>query len=46
MMMSIEVIKNENKSVILVTHDISEAIAMGDKVAVLIKETFYHKKHL
>ena len=32
-----KVIKNENKSVILVTHDISEAIAMGDKVAVLSK---------
>ena len=30
-----KIIKNENKSVILVTHDISEAIAMGDKVAVL-----------
>ena len=32
-----KVIKNEIKSVILVTHDISEAIAMGDKVAVLSK---------
>ena len=32
-----KVIKNENKSVILVTRDISEAIAMGDKVAVLSK---------
>ena len=32
-----KVIKNENKSVILVTHDISEAIAMGEKVAVLSK---------
>ena len=32
-----KIIKNENKSVILVTHDISEAIAMGDKVAVLSK---------
>ena len=32
-----KVIKHENKSVILVTHDISEAIAMGDKVAVLSK---------
>lgn len=31
------IIKNENKSAILVTHDISEAIAMGDKVAVLSK---------
>ena len=32
-----KIIKNENESVILVTHDISEAIAMGDKVAVLSK---------
>ena len=32
-----KIIKNENKSVILVTHDLSEAIAMGDKVAVLSK---------
>ena len=32
-----KVIKNENKSVILVTHDISEAIAMSDKIAVISK---------
>lgn len=32
-----KIIKNEGKSAILVTHDISEAIAMGDKVAVLSK---------
>ena len=31
------IIKNEGKSAILVTHDISEAIAMGDQVAVLSK---------
>ncbi len=30
-----KIIKKEGKSAILVTHDISEAIAMGDKVAVL-----------
>lgn len=38
------IIKNENKSVILVTHDISEAIAMGDKVAVLSKRPSTIKK--
>lgn len=32
-----KIIKNEGKSAILVTHDISEAIAMGDKVAILSK---------
>ncbi|CEO35040.1 ABC transporter ATP-binding protein [[Clostridium] sordellii] len=32
-----KIIKNENKSTILVTHDISEAISMSDKVAVLSK---------
>ena len=32
-----KIIKNEGKSAILVTHDISEAISMGDKVAVLSK---------
>lgn len=31
------IIKNENKSTILVTHDISEAISMSDKVAILSK---------
>lgn len=31
------IIKNENKSIILVTHDISEAISMSDKVAILSK---------
>ena len=31
------IIKNENKTAILVTHDISEAIAMTDKVIVLTK---------
>ena len=30
-----KVIKNENKSVILVTHDISEAISMADRIIVL-----------
>lgn len=32
-----KIIRNENKSAILVTHDISEAISMSDKVAVLSK---------
>lgn len=32
-----KIIKNENKSTIMVTHDISEAISMSDKVAVLSK---------
>lgn len=31
------IIKNENKSTILVTHDISEAISMSDEVVVLTK---------
>lgn len=39
-----KIIKNENKSVILVTHDISEAISMGDKVAVLSKRPSTIKK--
>ncbi|RDY22690.1 ATP-binding cassette domain-containing protein, partial [Romboutsia maritimum] len=30
-----KIIKNENKSTILVTHDISEAISMSDQVAIL-----------
>ncbi|MDR1773530.1 MAG: ABC transporter ATP-binding protein [Clostridioides sp.] len=32
-----KIIKNENKSAILVTHDISEAISISDKVVVLSK---------
>ncbi|MEG2291710.1 MAG: ABC transporter ATP-binding protein [Clostridium sp.] len=32
-----KIIKNENKSAILVTHDISEAISMSDKVYILSK---------
>lgn len=32
-----KIIKNENKTTILVTHDISEAISMADSVAVLSK---------
>ncbi|MCO8692873.1 ABC transporter ATP-binding protein, partial [Clostridioides difficile] len=31
------IIKNENKSTILVTHDIGEAISISDKVAILSK---------
>jgi NitT/TauT family transport system ATP-binding protein len=32
-----KIIKNEGKSAILVTHDISESISMSDKVAILSK---------
>ncbi|WP_431357024.1 ABC transporter ATP-binding protein [Paraclostridium benzoelyticum] len=32
-----KIIRNEGKSAILVTHDISEAISMSDKIAVLSK---------
>lgn len=32
-----KIIKNENKTAVLVTHDISEAIAMSDRIAVLSK---------
>ncbi|CAH2214598.1 ABC transporter ATP-binding protein [Tepidibacter aestuarii] len=32
-----QIIKNENKTTIMVTHDISEAISMADKIAVLSK---------
>lgn len=32
-----QIIKNENKSVILITHDIGEAISMADRVIVLTK---------
>ena len=33
------IIRKENKTAIMVTHDISEAIAMSDRVIVLIKKT-------
>jgi len=40
------IIKNENKTAILVTHDISEAISMADEVIVLSKRPAYIKaKH-
>ena len=32
-----QIIKNENKSVILITHDIAEAISMADRIIVLTK---------
>ncbi len=31
------IIKSENKTAILVTHDISEAVSMADKIVVLTK---------
>lgn len=31
------IIRNENKTVLMVTHDISEAISMSDKIIVLTK---------
>ncbi|MBU5225900.1 ABC transporter ATP-binding protein [Clostridium senegalense] len=39
-----KIIKNENKTTILVTHDISEAISMADQVAVLSKRPANIKK--
>lgn len=41
-----KIIRNENKSAILVTHDIAEAIAMGDKVVILSKRPGTIKKIL
>ena len=38
------IIKNEHKTAILVTHDISEAISMADKVIVLTKRPASIKK--
>ena len=38
------IVTKENKSVILVTHDISEAIAFCDKVILLTKRPAYVKK--
>lgn len=39
-----KILKNENKTVIMVTHDISEAISMSDKVIVLSKRPAKIKK--
>ena len=39
-----KIIRNEGKSAILVTHDIAEAIAMGDTVAILSKRPSTIKK--
>ncbi|MBE6149745.1 MAG: hypothetical protein E7170_03355 [Firmicutes bacterium] len=38
------IIKNEKKSAIMVTHDIAEAISMADKVIVLSKRPCYIKE--
>jgi NitT/TauT family transport system ATP-binding protein len=39
-----KIIKSESKTAILVTHDISEAISMGDKVIILSKRPGSIKK--
>ncbi len=39
-----KIIKNEKKTVIMVTHDIAEAISMSDKIVVLSKRPAYIKK--
>ena len=41
-----EIIKKEKKTVILVTHDISEAVAMSDRVIILTKRPAHVKKEL
>lgn len=41
-----KIIRNEKKTALLVTHDISEAIAMGDKVIILTKRPGTIKKIL
>lgn len=41
-----EIIKSENKTVIMVTHDISEAIAMSERVIVLSKRPANIKKDI
>ena len=40
------IIKNENKTALLVTHDISEAISLADKVIILSARPSYVKKIL
>ena len=39
-----KIIKNENKTALLVTHDISEAISLADKVIILSSRPSYVKK--
>ena len=39
-----KIIRNENKTAILVTHDLSEAISLGDKILVLSKRPANVKK--
>ena len=39
-----KIIKRENKTAIMVTHDISEAIAMGDKIIVLSNRPAHIKR--
>jgi NitT/TauT family transport system ATP-binding protein len=39
-----EIIKNEHKTVVMITHDIAEAISLGDRVVVLSKRPCDIKK--
>ena len=41
-----KIIKNENKTAIMITHDISEAISMADRIIVLSKRPAIIKKEL
>ena len=34
-----KIIKNENKTVIMITHDIAEAISLADRIVILSKRT-------
>lgn len=40
-----KIIKNENKTVIMITHDIAEAISLSDEIIVLSKRPATIKKH-